>query len=181
MSKTNLSLLFFDSPDLKVIYTQDVSWYNPDVIVETPLLEIIPPNYSTVYTVVYPVSKLIVVNSNSFNWSNSSDYNKLTTLPDGLWTFTQSIKPNNLIKKNHYYFRITKLKQEIIKMVSEKLSSDSVYCNPNSVWYREVHDMLSNLEIAKQLSELYCKHDEAKIMYNQVKLKSKQLDANCNC
>ena len=88
MSKTKLSLLFFDSPDLKVIYTQDVSWYNPDVPVETPLLEICPPNYSTVYTVVYPVSKLIVVNSNSFNWSNSSDYDALTTLPDGLWTFT---------------------------------------------------------------------------------------------
>ena len=99
MSKTNLSLLFFDSPDLKVIYTQDVSWYNPDVPVETPLLEICPPNYSTVYTVVYPVSKLIVVNSNSFNWSNSSDYDALTTLPDGLWTFTQSINPNGELKR----------------------------------------------------------------------------------
>jgi hypothetical protein len=181
MSKTNLSLLFFDSPDLKVIYTQDVSWYNPDVAVETPLLEICPPNYSTVYTVVYPVSKLIVINSNSFNWSNSNNYDELTTLPDGLWTFTQSIKPNGVVKKTHYYFRITRLKQDIIKMISEKLASDSVYCSPNSPWYKEVHEMLTTLEVAKQLSELYHKHDEAKIMYNQVKLKSKQLDPNCNC
>lgn len=179
MSKTNLSLLFFDSPDLKVIYTQDVSWYNPDLPIETPLLEICPPNYSTVYTVVYPVSKLIVINSNSFNWSSSNNYCDLTSLPDGLWEFSQSVSPNNLIKKTHYHFRITRLKQEIIKTVSEKLASDSVYCSPNSVWYKEVYEMLATLEIAKQLSELYCKHDEAKIMYNQVKLKSKQL--NCNC
>ena len=181
MAKTKLSLLFFDSPDLKVIYTQDVSWYNPDVSVETPLLEITPPNYSTVYTVVYPISKLIVINSNSFNWSNSNNYEDLTGLPDGLWTFTQSIKPNGVVRRTHYYFRITQLKQDIIKMVSEKLASDSVFCSPNNVWFKEVYEMLNMLEVAKQLSEIYCKHDEAKIMYNQVKLKSKQLDSNCNC
>lgn len=181
MSKTTLSLLFFDSPDLKVIYAQDVSWYNPDITIETPLLEIIPPNYSTVYTVVYPVSKLLVINSNSFNWSNSSNYSSLTTLPDGLWTFHQSVNPNGVTRKTHYYFRITRLKQEIIKMISEKMASDSVYCSPNDDWYDEVYKMLSSLEVAKQLSEICCKHDEAKIIYNQVLLKSKQLDPYCTC
>lgn len=181
MSKTHLSLLFFDSPDPKSIYAQDVSMYNPDQETETPLLEIVPPNFSTKYTLIYPISKLIVLNSNSIGWTNTDDYNELTTLNDGLWEITQSVKPNGVIKKTHYYFRITKLKQTLISMISDKMSSESVYCSPNDPWYTSVYEALSTLEVAKQLSETCCKHEEAKIMYNQVLLKSKQLDPYCNC
>ena len=65
MNQTQLDLLFIDTSNEKLIYIQDTSEYNPDVEVQSPLLQITPPNFSTRYNLIYPISSTIYINSNA--------------------------------------------------------------------------------------------------------------------
>lgn len=179
MNTTHLRLIFFDNPDPKTLYLQDVSLYNPDIIPELPTFVLTPPNFSTSYTLFYPVNSLIPINSNAFGWTNTNDPNQLQNLQDGIWIIEQSIKPNGVIKKQHLHFRITKLKTQLIKYVSDKMDSDSPYFNPNDPWYNQMFNFLQILETAKQLAEICGKCEEATIMYNQVELQSAQYVNPC--
>lgn len=179
MNKTQLNLHFFDSPDLKTIYLQDTSLYNPDLIVETPTIEILQPNFTSVFAVIYPLSSLIPINSNVLGYNLTQNFNELSYLQDGLWVFTQSIKPNGLIRRSYNHFRITKLKSELLDYISNKVSSESAYINPNDLWYIQMFTLLQTLESAKFIAENCGKCEEAKIMYNQVQIQVDQLFGDC--
>lgn len=169
MNETFLSLIFVDKADPKYIYIQDVSEYNSDLDVSNPLLAITPPNFSTSYVVAYPVSSIIPINSNALGWTDTTNYNELGTLSDGLWKFKQSVEPNDCVYKTHYHFRIVNLKQSILDYVSEQLDYTNPNCTLNDAWYQDIFNMLQLLESAKYLAENCEKFDQAAVIYNQVK------------
>jgi len=169
MNTTTLNLLFLNDPDSKNIFVQDTSVYNNDLEVDNPIIEITPPNYSTIYKVIYPTLSLIPINSNTFGWTDTSDYEKLSTLPDGLWKFNQSISPNDCLNKDYFHFRIVNLKKKIMCYVSEQLDLSNPNCHLNDDWYQDVFNLLQLLEMAKYLAENCDKCNEAVIIYNQVK------------
>lgn len=181
MNTTNLELIFIDKPDPKIIYIQDVSQYNEDVDIESPILEITPPNYSTRYSLIYPDSSIIPINSNALGWTLASSYEELTVLVDGLWLFKQSVKPNDCIYKTHKHFRIVNLKKKIFCYVAEQLDYSAPNCNITDVWYEDIYKLLTLLDSAKYLAEECDKCEEAKIIYNQVSNMFKKYSCNSGC
>lgn len=171
---TNLNLLFLDHPDSKTIFVQDVSDYNTDVDVENPLLTITPPNFSTSYNVIYTVSTIIPINSNALNLTSTDNYDLLTDLPDGLWTFKQSVSPNNCLYREYNHLRIVTLKKKILSYVSDQLDLSNPNCSLNDAWYQDIFNLLQLLETAKYLAENCNKCEEAKIMFNQVSNQAKR-------
>lgn len=177
MNQTNLKLLYIDSPDPRALYFQDVSWYNPDVSADPTMLEITPPNFSTVFVVQYPLRSLISLSSNTFQWTNTTDYESLTVLPDGLWTIKQDA--SNAKPVTHRHFRIVNLKGKIMQDVSKQLDIDNKICNTSSAWFTNVFRLLQLLEHAKYMAENCGLCDQAIIIYNQVEIEAAQL--NCDC
>lgn len=181
MNQTELNLIFLDNPDLKIIYIQDTSIYNSDVEVENPNLKITPPNFSTSYLVEYPVSSLIVFNSNALNWTNTGIYESLLILPDGLWKVEQSIHPNDCVTKTHYHFRIVNLKTQILCYVSEQLDSSDSSCNLTDNWYQDIFRLLQLLESAKYIAECCGNTQKATIIFNYVTEQFKKYNCQSTC
>ena len=168
MNQTQLDLLFIDSPNEKVIYLQDVSEYNPDLEILSPLLQITPPNFSTRYNLVYPPNHTIYINSNALGWSNTTNFKAMPILADGLWKITQSVYPNDCLYKDHYHFRIVNLKKKIMCHVHSNFQSPDYCFNSDDVWAKDLFILLQLLESAKYMAENCNKHKEAVIIYNKV-------------
>ena len=173
MNITQLDLLIQDTPDLKQLILFDISRYNPDLEVENPVLEIIPPNFSTVYESSYEPLKANILDSNVLNWSNSPNAPDLVDLQDGLWTITQSVKPNGLLKRTYFHFRIVNLKSSILTKLNE------VFCEKDEPWYKDIFILLQKLDAIKFMAENCGSTEEAKIMYNQILLEASKI--NCDC
>jgi hypothetical protein len=177
MNQTTLKLLYIDSPDTRALYFQDVSWYNPDVTSSNPILEITPPNFSTVYVMEYPLRSLINLSSNTFQWTNTTNYEELTTLPDGLWAIKQFV--TNAKSVVHKHFRIVNLKGKIMQDVSKQLDIDNKICDTGSAWFANVFRLLQLLEHAKYMAENCGLCDQAIVIYNQVEIEAAQIDCDC--
>lgn len=171
MNTTHLSLFFYDNPDPKIFFIQDVSVYNPDLPVAHPYISITPPNFSTSYLLEYPVHSLIPVNSNAFGWTNTMDYNSLSVLQDGHYKIEQSVEPNCAIKRKYNYFRITSLKSSLMNQVAElfELNKSCYDCSNNEQDYKQLFFNIQWLEQAKFMAEQCGKIEEAKAIYNKVK------------
>lgn len=173
MNVTQLDLLIQDTPDLKQLILFDISRYNPDLEVTNPIIDIIPPNFSTVYTSEYVPLKANILDSNVLNWSNTPIQPELVDLQDGLWTITQSVAPNNILKRTYYHFRIVNLKSSILTKIND------VLCEKDEPWYLNAFLILQKLDALKYMAENCSKIEEAKIMYNKLILEANKI--NCNC
>jgi len=168
MNQTQLDLLFIDTSNEKLIYIQDTSEYNPDVEVQSPLLQITPPNFSTRYNLIYPISSTIYINSNALGWTNTTDFDSMPILADGLWKITQSVYPNDCLYKDHYHFRVVNLKKKIMCHVASALQDPNNSLNSHTDWHKDIFVLLQLLDSAKYLAECCGKHEESTIIYNQV-------------
>lgn len=179
MNTTYLSLHFYDSPDPKIFFIQDVSVYNPDIATSNTYLSIIPPNFSTATIFEYPTNSLIPINSNLFKWTATNSYSGLSDLPDGLYEIDQSVSPNCAIQRSYNYFRITALKTSLLEKVSDQfnLQVGSCFgCSKDESWYKQIFEYLQWLDMAKYMAEECGKIEEAKIIYNQISIKCSQID-----
>lgn len=179
MRTTHLDLYIYDKFDLKTIYIQDVSQYNPDLPVIDPILAITPPDYATTYAIGYVPGTFMPITSNAFQWTSSDSYGGLMNLPDGLWHIQQSVKPNGKINKSFKYFRITSLKKQILDCVAKLL--DNTCTDPISVDNntKDYFIYLQLLDSAKYMVEECCLHNEGKIIYNQVQKEFNQKCKDC--
>lgn len=168
MNQTQLDLLFIDTSNEKLLYLQDVSEYNPDVEVVSPLLQITPPNFSTTYTLIYPILSTIYINSNALGWTDATSFEFMPVLPDGLWKIRQSVHPNDCLYKDHYHFRIVNLKKKILCNVAGALENPGHNLNSHHDWHQDIFVLLQLLDSAKFMAECCGKYEEAATIYNQV-------------
>ena len=181
MNQTQLELLFIDSTNEKILVIQDVSLYNPDVDVENPTLKILPPNFSTQYTLIYPESSTIYINSNALGWSIFTSLYAIPILPDCLWLIYQSVKPNDCVYKIHNHFRIINLKKKIMCYVSSQLDDSSNVCALGADWYKDIFILLQLLESSKYMVECCGDVERGIIIYNQVERDFKKYSCQSNC
>ncbi len=181
MNQTQLELLFIDTPNEKLIYLQDVSEYNPDVEVQSPLLQITPPNFSTIYSLIYPTLSTIYINSNALGWTDTTSFDSMPVLPDGLWKFRQSVYPNDCLYRDYYHFRIINLKKKIMCYVSSTLDGINNCTLDISNWSKDIFVLLQLLDSAKFLAECCGQHEEATIIYNQVDRAFKKYNCQGDC
>lgn len=108
ISRLNFDII--DTHDFKTIGILDTSWYNPDITIETPVLEIVPPGYKLAASPFYQVKALNVFNSNSVGITRATCEEELIELPDGLWRFKYSICPNDKLFIERFYLKTDQIK-----------------------------------------------------------------------
>ena len=107
------------------------------------MLEVLPVNKDR--WVVFNVQRKfnLILNSSNLGYKKVSDYEGLIELPDGIYEFKQSYKPNNLTVHHFLHFRTTTL---MIKLnhQRDKLYGDK--CNLDRREFINNRDLLRDIE-----------------------------------
>lgn len=106
---SRLSFDIIDTHDFKTLGIVDTSWYNPDIIIETPTIEILPPGYVIATSPFFMTKALNVYNSNGVGITKASCEEALIELPDGIWKFKYSICPNDKLFIEKFFLRTDKI------------------------------------------------------------------------
>lgn len=107
ISKLNFNII--DTHDFKTLGIVDTSWYNPDITVETPTIEIYPPGYSYSASPFFMIKALNIYNSNGVGITKASCEEELIDLPDGLWKVKYSICPNDKLFIEKFFLKTDKI------------------------------------------------------------------------
>lgn len=102
---SRLSFDIIDTHDFKTIGILDTTWYNPDIVVETPTIEIIPPGYTVAASPFFMIKGLNVYNSNGVGITRASCEEELVDLPDGIWRLKYSICPNDKLFIERFFLK----------------------------------------------------------------------------
>jgi len=147
MSKTIFNISFIENNEFcDRICFYDLSEYNSDIAIESPVVKILAPDNIIAETFTYK-PKVI----NIFD----------TYLTDGLYTIEISICPNDKLKKTYYYFKTCLIMQEL----KNKLCQFS----GNKEKVLELIDMYKYIHALKLIAENEPK--KAVIMYKYIKNK----------
>lgn len=126
VSRLNFSIQ--DTHDFKTLGIVDTSWYNPDITIETPTIEILAPGYVWAASPFFMVKALNVYNSNGLGITKASCEQELVDLPDGLWKIKYSICPNDKLFIEKFFLKTDKIQcrfSHALLSLDLKLPSDS--------------------------------------------------------
>jgi len=107
VSRLNFDII--DTHDFKTLGIVDTSWYNPDMAIETPTIEIQAPGYVYAASPFFMVKALNVYNSNGLGITKASCEDELVDLPDGLWKIKYSICPNDKLFIEKFFLKTDKI------------------------------------------------------------------------
>jgi hypothetical protein len=107
ISRLNFDII--DTHDFKTLGIIDTSWYNPDITIETPTIEILPPGYTYAVSPFFMVKGLNIYNSNGVGITKASCEEELIDLPDGLWKIKYSICPNDKLFIEKFFLKTDRL------------------------------------------------------------------------
>lgn len=143
MINTELSLEISDTHNLKIMRLFDTSAYHKDETVENYIVEVLPVN-KTVW-VPFFVSKNfnLVLNASNLRYRRVTEESCLIDLPDGIYEFRQSIKPNLRTRIHFYHLRIVELRR---KLCSEKEKLYDNKCNLSREEFFINRDKLRDIE-----------------------------------
>lgn len=139
MLKSELSLEVSQALNPKVMRLFDTSHYCNNEVVENYLIEVLPVNKTTWITFHVQKGFSLVLNSSNLRYRKTDDYAGLVELPDGIYEFKQSFKPNIFTVQQYYHFRTTSLenvvKSERAKLIAEecKISKEDYVKNRESL------------------------------------------------
>ena len=91
----------------------DTSNYCTDEVIENLLVEVLPVNLSTWVTFRGQKDFSIVLNSSNLRYNKVLTTGELIALPDGIYEFKMSIKPNILTVHHFYHLRTTDMERSI--------------------------------------------------------------------
>jgi len=109
LHNTNISFVTFDTFNCKTLGIIDTSYYNPSQVITGNLLQILTPGYTTPVELLYNVSGVTILNSNSVGVTNVIDESYLIELPDGAYTIKMSACPYNILYCEQTFYRTCKL------------------------------------------------------------------------
>lgn len=132
----NLKLYVDDiQRDEKHLYLHDLSEYDSDLEVKNKNLQMLAPN-NNVYFEIPVVAKNFVldISSTTLGLSNGAEY---IELPDGQYVFKYSVSPNASVNTTYQYYRVTKLKNEYLKLLEKAFSVNGLSIDPFGNLYNE--------------------------------------------
>lgn len=113
----------------------DVSQYESDMPILNRSLFVQVPGYSDAIEILLPMGGTMFYGARSLGLSNS---NVVCDIPDGLYTLTYSIAPNDKVNTVHYHFRTTLLQKELNRRITAlTIFKDDVYATANGALIRE--------------------------------------------
>lgn len=141
-----LSLEVSNALNIKVLRLFDTSKWCDDTI-ENYLIEVLPVNKSKWITFHVQKGFTLALNSSSLGYRKVTDVEQLMSLPDGVYEFKQSYKPNLHTIQQYYHLRTVeitrKLRKEWDKLVDDtcKLSREEFYKNRDKL--RDIDEYIS--------------------------------------
>lgn len=182
MINTELTLEISDSLNTRVMRAFDTSFYHKDETVENYLIEVLPVNKSIWVPFNVSPNFTLALNSSNLRYKRVTEENCLIDLPDGIYEFKQSIKPNIKTVNHFYHLRIVELKR---KLCSEK---DKLYdnkCNLDKYEFILNRDKLRDIEEymygAKWKVEECLDKSAGKEMYEYANKLLEQYTNECQC
>lgn len=165
VSRLNFDII--DTHDFKTLGIVDTSWYNPDITIETPTIEILPPGYANAVSPFFMVKALNVYNSNGMGITKASCEEELVDLPDGLWKIKYSICPNDKLFIEKFFLKTDKIQckysHAFLNLDLENTSSEIEKTKRKNLELIELYITgaisAANNQNAKLASDLYKKAD----------------------
>lgn len=182
MSNTALSLDVSTSLAPKVMRLYDTSFYHADERVDNYLIEVLPVNKNV--WVTFPVRKgfSLVLNSSNLKYKVVAEKTQLIDLPDGIYEFKQSYKPNTFTLKHFYHLRIVQLLRDVNEQRS-KLLGDK--CRLKKSEFVENRDVLRDIEeyamSAKWMVEEEADKVKGKELYEWAQKRLQRYGNECKC
>jgi hypothetical protein len=134
----------------------DASYYNPELPVSNPVLEVVGPNVNSYLNTAYTPNTVFNVNTvNLFNTFHPE------CLADGIYTIRMSVDPNNFLFKSKTHLRVHNLKAEIYRQAQIELER----CNEEAA--HKILLQLLDVDIA--VNYVACNNQEKGIaLYNAI-------------
>ena len=142
MPNNELFLEVSDAPNIKVLRAFDTSHWCDDTI-ENYLLEVLPVNKSKWVTFHVQKGFSLAMNSSSLGYRKVGDETELRGIPDGIYEFKQSYKPNLHTVENYLHLRVVEIRKKI-RAEWDKLVDDR--CKLSREEYYENRDKLRDIE-----------------------------------
>lgn len=182
LNNNELSLEVSGSCNQKVMRLFDTSFYCNEDVLENYLVEVLPVNKST--WILFHVSKnfSLPLNSSNLHYKKVTDNSDLVDLPDGIYEFKQSFKPNIHTLVHFYHMRVTvlhnKLRSAWNDLVSGKCDISREEFLDNRDKLREIDEYL--LAAKYQVEECLDKK-KGKETYDFAKKLLEQYTNKCKC
>lgn len=143
MQKNELYLEVSDYPNLKVLRVFDTSYYCTDDAITNYLIEVLPVNKDKWVTFHVQKNFSLSMNSSSLGYRRVTEITQLRTLPDGIYEFKQSYKPNIDTVVHYYHLRVVELRHKL------KIQWDNLIYDTCKITREEFHiqrDKLREIE-----------------------------------
>lgn len=182
LNNNELSLEVSPSCNEKVIRIYDTSFYCNDDIPENYLIEVLPVNKSTWISFHVTRDFSLVLNSSNLHYKKVTDSSSLADLPDGIYEFKQSYKPNIHSVVHFYHLRTTDLFNKIRgawnKLISGKcnLSRNEFFMNRDKLREIDEYILAAKYEVEECLDK-----KKGKELYDFTKKLYEQYTNKCKC
>lgn len=160
----------------------DTSHYCEEEKIENYIIEVLPVNKST--WLFFNVKKgfSLALNSSNLRYNKVVDETGLTPLPDGIYEFKQSVKPNSYTVVRYYHLRTTQflhsLQNERTKLRSEQCSISREEFISNRDKLRDIEEYI---EAAKYMVEERGDKKRGLELYTFAKKLLEQYSNECGC
>lgn len=172
--RLQLNVEVVETCDCKTLSIMDTSYY--PVTPEAPTLVIEVPGFKQIQF-PFEVGRVNIFNSYSLALSSKNTISSLLDLPDGLYTFTYSVCPNDQLYVVKYHLRTCKLEYKFAQNFAKTVN----VCEVDSKFMRELQKIEVLIEGAKANAKI-CNTDKAVELYKKAKELLDRLDSSCcNC
>lgn len=160
----------------------DLSNYCEDEDIENYLIEVLPVNKSSWVTFYVTKNFNLILNSSNLGYRKVDTKSKLIDLPDGIYEFKQSYKPNIHTVSHYYHMRTTALTLKYTELLCSHFREE---CKKETSEYnRETWDLTKikqYIDAAEYIvSEKHDKEEGIKY-YNQAVELIKKFEHECLC
>ena len=178
----NLSIEISDNLNPMVLRVFDTSQYFSDEDVDNYLLEVLGVNKNSWVTFKVKKGFSLPLNSSSLKYKVVGSKVLLLELPDGIYEFKQSTKPNIQTVKQYYHLRITQLRRrlqiEYLRLIENK-------CNLSNIDYatdkNKLRDIDEFINAAKWMVEECNDKIRGKELYEYTQKLLEEYTNGCKC
>lgn len=117
-----LNLYFPEQTDARVQDVFDISLYDSNMSITNPSLKVNIPGSDCDFFPVFMLKGRTFLTSNSFNLTGAYCSEGLQDLPDGIYTFTYSVCPNDAVYYTVKYLRTKSTENQILNLLSSILT-----------------------------------------------------------
>lgn len=183
MAKIELSVEVSPTTNQLIMRLYDTSYYiNDSAVLDNYLLEVLPVNKSSWVPFHVAPGFSLVLNSSNLRYRKASEQDELIDLPDGIYEFKQSYKPNIHTLNHFLHLRTVELSNRV---QSERANLMGDKCNISREEYIVNRDKLRDvdeyIQAAKWMVEECLDKVKGKELYDWAKKLLELYTNECQC